>query len=99
MTRQRYIQVPPEQVFEALTTVAGLRYWFCDSARTEPRVVGCFKVGWHSGYEVRGRFTALDPGQRVALTWHGSGEPAETQVTFELAEAEGGTTVTVTHAG
>jgi hypothetical protein len=46
-----------------------------------------------------GKFTALEPLQRAAVTWHGSGEPGETAVEVRVEAVDGGTRVTVVHSG
>lgn len=49
---------------------------------------------------VRGRFLVVDPGERLSFTWFASSDPfAETIVTLEFAEIEGGTELRLTHSG
>lgn len=95
----RTIQAPPEMIWEALTQAGGLREWMCDGARTQPRKGGLIQVWWNSGYEARGVFTAWKPPSTLAFTWNSPMEPAETSVKFTLKPVEGGTKVTVIHAG
>lgn len=95
----RTIEAPPEMIWEALTQAGGLRKWMCDGARTQPRKGGLIQVWWDSGYEARGVFTFYSPPRTLAFTWNSPMEPDETSVKFTLKSVEGGTKVTVIHAG
>lgn len=46
------IVVPIEMVFDALTTAAGLRSWWCSDAESDPRPGGAVKYVWQTGDEV-----------------------------------------------
>jgi len=95
----RTINAPPEMIFDALTQAAWLRDWFCREARTEPCEGGQFRVGWWSGYDAHGTYTAFAPPRVVGFTWLGKGEPGETQIRIALKPVEGATKLTLTHTG
>jgi len=95
----RTIAAPPEIIFEMLTTAGGLREWFCREAHTDARKGGRFRVGWWSGYEARGTYTAFAPPRRLAFTWMGHGEPGETTIAATLKPMAEATKVTLVHSG
>jgi uncharacterized protein YndB with AHSA1/START domain len=82
-----------------MTRASELREWNCEQAWTEVRPGGRYHLRWASGYHTVGKFTALEPLQRAAVTWHGSGEPGETAVEVRVEAVDGGTRVTVVHSG
>lgn len=96
---KRTVNASPAEVFRAFTHPTALRDWFCNAAEVDARVGGYFYAGWDSGYSATGAFTALEPGKKIALTWHGRGEPEATRVLVSLAVKGDGTTLTLAHAG
>ncbi len=96
---KRRINAPPAEVYRAFTNSTALREWFCNAATTDPHKGGRFYVWWNSGFYAAGEFTALEPGKKVAFTWHGRGEPGPTRVQVSLAAKNGGTVVTLAHSG
>jgi uncharacterized protein YndB with AHSA1/START domain len=93
------IATTPELAFEALTKASELREWCCDRAWTEIRLGGRYELHWNSGYWTDGKFIELEPPQRAAVTWQGTGEPGETIVAFTVELHASGVRVTVTHRG
>jgi uncharacterized protein YndB with AHSA1/START domain/uncharacterized damage-inducible protein DinB len=93
------VDTTPELAFEALTKAGELREWFSDYAYTEVRTGGRYAVHWNQGYHVEGKFTELDAPHRAAITWQGTGEPAETKVWFAVKPADDGVKVMVKHGG
>jgi len=93
------VQTTPELAFEAVTAASELREWCGSEAHTEVRPDGRYSVHWPSGYHTEGTFVALDPPHRAAVTWHGSGEPGETQVEFSVEPVEGGVQIGLVHSG
>ena len=95
----RLVEAPPAQVYYAFTNSSCLREWLADSSQIAPRPGGRFYLSWNSGYYTSGEYTHLESPGRVAFTWRGRGEPAETQVQVTLAPQGSGTLVTVEHSG
>jgi uncharacterized protein YndB with AHSA1/START domain len=104
MTAQSYtlrvlIGARPEGVFTALTDPAALRAWLAEHA----------EVSLDSGrYEFWGRYTpegkpgrqrliSFEPDRRLSFSWVLQG--AETEVGIVLEDQDGGTLLTLTHAG
>jgi hypothetical protein len=54
---------------------------------------------WNSGYRADGTFVELDPPNRAAIRWRGTGEPGETTLEWTVQPAGAGVTVTVAHGG
>lgn len=99
-TFKRQIAAPPADVYRAFTNATLLRDWLCNAAQADPRPGGRLYVYWaRSGEYACGEYTALVPDRRVAFTWRTRSAPAETRVTVVLDERDGGTLVTVRHAG
>ena len=103
LTRERVMHVPQTVLYEAWT--AGWERWFTtpDSVlmRAGVNEPFFFAVEFEGRvYPHYGRFLRLEPDRLVQLTWVTSGtKGAETVVTVELSEQEGGTLVRLTHAG
>ena len=99
VTRNVVVDATPRLVFQVLTETGNLRDWFCDTAWSDPRPGGRYALHWAQGYHVEGRFLEIDPPRRAVVSWHGTGEPGETRVAFELQEQDGGVNVQVVHSG
>lgn len=99
VTRTVVVDATPRLVFQVLTETGNLRDWFSDLAWSDPRPGGRYALHWSQGYHVEGRFLQVDPPHRAVVAWHGTGEPGETTVTFELSEGDGGVSVQVVHGG
>ena len=91
---------PPLDVWRAFVDEHLIAQWWADEASTDPRVGGEIVASWPAmDWTMRGTFTDLRPGQRVAFTWswdHESDTP-ERLVTVVLAPHDGGTLLTLTH--
>jgi len=95
----RLVDAPPAQVYYAFTNSSCLREWLSDSSQIAPQPGGRLYLAWNSGYYTSGEYTHLESPGRVAFTWLGRGEPAETQVQVTLAPQGSGTLVTIEHSG
>jgi uncharacterized protein YndB with AHSA1/START domain len=95
----RLVDAPPAQIYYAFTNSSCLREWLCDASQIAPHPGGRLYLAWNSGFYTSGEYTRLEPPARVAFSWRGRGEPAETQVLVTLASQEHGTLVTIEHAG
>lgn len=100
-----HMEASPEKVFRALTEPEALNQWVGQDARVELREGGAWDLGWPvpEGYEGPGmQILELVPNRKLTVSWpdwRGDNTvPAQT-VTWELEPAEGGTLVTLTHAG
>jgi uncharacterized protein YndB with AHSA1/START domain/uncharacterized protein YciI len=104
------IRVPPERVFQALTTEELTRWWGSeDEYRTTKFVMDARPGGtWRtdgrgrdgSDFYVEGEVLEIDPPRRLVQTWKPSWEsgPA-TKIVYTLDAIDGGTRVTVRHSG
>ncbi|MEW5871083.1 MAG: SRPBCC domain-containing protein [Chloroflexota bacterium] len=94
-----HLPAPPEVVYRAFTQATAWESWCCDRARVQAQPGGELRIET-PGYVAQGVFLSLKPGQALAFTWHGNGEPP-TRVEVDL-QAEGvGTRLrfTVTNLG
>ncbi len=99
LTFTQTIAMPVASVYYAWTNQAALAQWLCDNAQVTLRTGGPIFMEWRqANYYMVGEFTRLEP-DHLAFTWQGRGEPGPTGVDVTLSEADGLTTVTVTHGG
>ena len=95
---------PPERVWEALTSAAGLGGWFGNRATVDLRPGGTAYVE-RDGKDSKVALTivVVEPPTRFAWTWGIQGLPASdprrTYVEFTLAPSGGGTRLTVVESG
>ena len=65
-----YPDVTPQRVYDFWTTPALLCSWWPQEAELDVRVGGAYKLSWPKmGWRLRGRYTAVRPGERLAFTW------------------------------
>jgi uncharacterized protein YndB with AHSA1/START domain len=95
----QFVRAGTDQVYYAFTNATALREWLADVAVAVPQRGGRLYLGWNSGYYTAGEYTTVDPGQAVAFTWHGKGEPGTTQVKLLLRPDNGSTRVELEHSG
>ena len=94
--------VTPEMLFDYWTQPELLQRWWPQEAEVEPRVDGAYHFSWpRMGWNLRGNYTAFEPGKNLAFTWKWDSEPElapirHVIVTFEML-AEGGTRISITH--
>ncbi|WAC65113.1 SRPBCC domain-containing protein [Agrococcus sp. SL85] len=95
-----------EVVWAAWTDPAAIARWWWraipgTSIAAEAREGGRYRFDAGAGFGVRGEYRALAPHERLVLTWQwideGRPEPEVDEVEVLLAEAVGGTLVTVRH--
>ena len=106
---ERTFDAPAEKVFDAWTSEEVMRRWFhaqqaweTPVAEVDLRVGGAVRVVMRDTLEGndiggRGRYTEIDPPTRLAFTWTWDDDPVETLIELDFAEAEGVTTVVLTH--
>jgi uncharacterized protein YndB with AHSA1/START domain len=61
------IETPPERVFEAIATPAGLDRWWTKASEGEPKLDAEYTLLFGSGYDWRGRVTRCVPGREFEL--------------------------------
>ncbi|MDX1613131.1 MAG: SRPBCC domain-containing protein [Candidatus Promineifilaceae bacterium] len=92
------IAVAPEAVYQAFTNEAAVTQWLCNTAHLNVRLGGAVYFCWNQpDYYAAGEFVELEPNERLAFTWRGRGEPAQTTVTVQLTPQNGHTEVSLTH--
>jgi uncharacterized protein YndB with AHSA1/START domain len=106
---ERTFQAPAERVFDAWTSEEVMRRWFhgreaweTPVAEVDLRVGGAVRVVMRDPLEGTehgggGRYTEIDPPTRLAFTWSWDDDPTETLIELDFEEAEGRTTVVLTH--
>jgi uncharacterized protein YndB with AHSA1/START domain len=90
------IDSKPEQVYEALSTIEGLSNWWTTTTtgNSAPGDRIDFRFGQHL---VSMRVQMLDPSKRVAWKCLDDGDWLDTDLTFELSEEGGRTTLLFGH--
>jgi len=108
---ERSFHAPAEAVFEAWTSEEVLRRWFhaepdweTPEAQVDLRPGGAVRVVMRDPAKDRkigggGRYTEIEPPTRLAFTWTWDEEDTETLIELEFEEANGVTTVRMTHSG
>lgn len=82
----RTLKAPISQVYNAFTERDWYTYWFCDDAHVRKAVGGHILWTWNTGYHAVGTFIELAENQKVAFTWRGAGETADSLVEIMLEE-------------
>ncbi len=105
------VEVPahPERVFRALTSREITDWWVRPGVfdtrewTGEARVNGTWRASGMGGgkpYALEGEFLEVNPPRKLVHTWRGVGAPGQpTTVTYLLEKLDGGTRVTLRHAG
>jgi uncharacterized protein YndB with AHSA1/START domain len=92
-----YPRADPDRVYSFWTTPALLCSWWPQEAELDVRVGGAYRLSWPAmHWRLRGRYTAVQPGARLAFTWvweHEANDVRGVEVTFSAHQ--GGTRVTV----
>jgi uncharacterized protein YndB with AHSA1/START domain len=108
---ERTFEAPAQRVFEAWTSEEVLRRWFhakrdweTSEAEVGLRLGGAVRVVMRDTDEGRdigggGTYTEIDPPTRLAFTWTWDDDSnRETLIELDFLEAEGRTTVLLTHS-
>jgi uncharacterized protein YndB with AHSA1/START domain len=112
LTLVRHIRAPPQVVFDAVTTAAGIEQWWGPDAgpvlvaETDPRVGGRYRVRFlrmldNTEYESSGEFLEIIRPERVVMSWRwkdGVPDPGESRVEFTLKAVPEGTELTFIHS-
>ncbi len=99
------IEADQASVFDLFTTEAGLCRWMASEATVDLRPGGAFRWVHDNGVAAAGRFTAVEPHDRVTFTYGWEAGPYEdmgpgsstVEVSFDVTDT--GTRVTVEHSG
>jgi len=111
LTMERTFAAPPERVFEAFTTEEVMRRWWqagsgwdTPEARVDLRVGGEVRVVMHdphkdARYGGGGRYTEIDPPNKLAFTWIWDDDRDQTEqlIEIEFSERDGETSMRFTH--
>lgn len=107
---QRTYRAPAQAVFDAWTNEEVIRRWWhaevgweTSEAEVDLRVGGAVRVVMrdaqsHAEYGGGGRYTEIDPPNRLAFTWIWDDNSTRTLIEIEFEEADGVTTVNFTHS-
>ncbi len=106
---ERTFQAPAQAVFDAWTSEEVMRRWFhgehhweTPEARVDLRLGGNVRVVMRdpdkgTEYGGGGHYTEIDPPRRLVFTWTWDDDERETLIELDFEEAEGATTVRLTH--
>jgi len=108
---ERTFDAPAQAVFDAWTSEEVLRRWFhaehdweTTEAQVDLRLGGSVRVVMRDPYKDveyggRGHYTEIDPPTRLVFTWTWDDDTdRETLIELDFEEAEGATTVRLTHS-
>ncbi len=100
----RLIRAAPEEVFRAWMDPQRLHRWFGTTRQiVDPKVDGLFFLAMeHQGrtWPHYGRYLRIEEPRLVEFTWMSEGtQGRESVVTIEMTARDGGTQLTLTHAG
>ncbi len=108
---ERTYEAPAERVFDAWTSEEVMRRWFHGQlgwdtpvAEVDLRLGGAVRVvmrnpadgAEHGG---GGHYTVIEPPHRLAFTWTWDRDERQTLLELDFTEADGRTTVVLTHSG
>lgn len=103
------IAAPPARVFRALASTEVTGWWVRPGIFDTREWTGDVRPSgrWQAAgaahgrpYALEGEFLTIDAPRALAHTWHGVGAPgAPTTVTYRLEASNGGTHLTLKHAG
>jgi uncharacterized protein YndB with AHSA1/START domain len=90
----------PQELFEYFTTPHLITQWWPETAEIDARLHGKYRLGWPSmSWELFGKFTRFEPGQRLAYSWKWKHAPdlPERQVDILFETLGDGARLTLTH--
>jgi uncharacterized protein YndB with AHSA1/START domain len=108
---ERTYNAPAQAVFDAWTSEEVMRRWFhaevgweTSVAEVDLRVGGTVRVVMRDPdkdieYGGGGRYTEIDPPNRLAFTWIWDDQPTRMLIEIDFDERDGVTTVRFTHSG
>ena len=104
LTQALTIAAPARVVYELLTDAHSFAEWMAAEAEIDPRPDGMIRWRHANGDVCQGRFVELVPHRRVVFTYGWERvevgiPPGSTTVEIDLSEADGVTTLRLTHRG
>ena len=108
---ERTYNAPAQAVFDAWTSEEVIRRWFhaehnweTTEAEVDLRIGGTIRVVMRDPekdveYGGGGRYTEIDPPNRLAFTWLWDDQPTRMLIEIDFEERDGVTTVRFTHSG
>ncbi len=105
IVEQIVVKAPRALVFKALTDARELTKWFPTRVQSDARTGGKFRFEWdfnaaEQNGRLEGTYLEVVPDRKISYGWAAGKDPSvPTTVTFELSEAGGETTVSLSHAG
>jgi uncharacterized protein YndB with AHSA1/START domain len=94
VVREVVFDVPPEEVWEALTEPERLEEWFANDVEFDLEWGGVFR--WEDGEVRRAVVEEVEPERLLSIRWWDPVRPEESEVTFTLEEVPEGTRLVVT---
>ncbi|HSB11277.1 MAG TPA: SRPBCC domain-containing protein [Blastocatellia bacterium] len=94
------IKAPARQVFDAVSTPAGLSAWWTETTSGKPEQGAEYDLGFGPGYDWRATVSRCVPGQEFELELTRADQDWEgTRLGFQLDEIDGVTQVRFHHTG
>jgi uncharacterized protein YndB with AHSA1/START domain len=96
---KQQIAAPVGEVYSTFTNNTALCEWLCAVAQVDARRGGHLYLWWESGYFVNGEYQEVALDEKVVFSWHGAGEPGDTQVKVTFNSQADGTLLVLSHQG
>ncbi|MCH7991330.1 MAG: SRPBCC domain-containing protein [Gemmatimonadetes bacterium] len=100
---EQEIAAPPDEVWDALTTPAGIRRWLALDARVTPGASGSVWLSWGPGCEGEAPIHIWEPAERFGWTeGYGDdddGRPIRVAIDFYIESREGSTVLRLVQSG
>jgi uncharacterized protein YndB with AHSA1/START domain len=94
------IKAPAPQVFQAVSTPAGLDAWWTERSSGGPEEGAEYSLGFGAGYNWRARVSRSIPDREFELELTGADDDWQgTRMGFQLEESDGATQVRFHHTG
>ncbi len=102
-TKTTLLSCTPDEAFALITEPERLRRWQTVSALVDLRSGGSYRWSVTPGHVAAGTYREIDPGHRIVFGWGWEGNPDlppdASTVTITVEPAEGGSRITLEHAG
>lgn len=102
-TKSTLLPCTPDEAFELITEPERLRRWQTVSAFVDLRAGGAYRWIVTPGHVAVGTYREVEPGHRIVFGWGWEGSPElppdTSTVTITVEPADGGSLVTLEHAG
>ncbi len=97
LTKEQFYPQPIAQVWDAISKAEKISTWFI-KAQFEARE-GAAYTFTHEETVITGKVLKVNPVNELVYTWILGGTEAETTVSWQLTEKDGGTLLTLVHSG